>query len=80
MNDDSARCNDDTARRPPGDAPGATCPRCGTDFTCGMEAGLDPCWCTALPPLRVAPDGALACYCRDCLNALLTASAALDGR
>ncbi len=47
------------------------CPRCGREFVCGMSAGMDKCWCAELPALgRLDPD-ASACYCPDCLKALI---------
>ena len=52
--------------------PANVCPRCGTAFTCGMQAGWDECWCARLPPVSTIPDAATpACLCPTCLKALL---------
>lgn len=49
-----------------------TCPRCGAAFTCGMNAGQEPCWCTILPLLSTPlPDA--GCYCPACLKQLIEA-------
>ena len=42
------------------------CARCGAPFECGMQAGLDECWCARLPPIA-PPDAAAGCYCPRCL-------------
>lgn len=49
-----------------------TCPRCGAAFTCGMNAGQEPCWCAALPVLAVTQPEA-GCFCPDCLKQLVEA-------
>lgn len=50
------------------------CPGCGKAFRCGMNAGQEPCWCAALPPLLAVPEaGAARCYCPSCLQSLLAA-------
>ncbi len=50
--------------------PTNVCPACGAAFTCGMNAGLNECWCAAFPPLLAVPEGEAAgsCYCPDCLR------------
>lgn len=51
----------------------AACPRCGREFACGMRAGSNDCWRAELP-LAVRPDSAgTACYCPDCLKAIIAA-------
>ncbi len=52
-----------TAKKTPLESP---CARCGAGFTCGMQAGEEPCWCASLPPL--APVPGRACLCRGCLE------------
>lgn len=47
-------------------APGSRCARCGASFECGMEAGLDACWCARLPPVALT-DPTAGCYCPRCL-------------
>ena len=52
-------------------SPESHCARCGTPFTCGMQAGdrsaeLPPCWCAGLPPLEPVPGR--GCLCRQCLE------------
>lgn len=49
------------------------CPRCAANFTCGVVAGRDTCWCVELPPLALAKTSAAACYCPQCLRDLLNA-------
>ena len=49
----------------------SACPRCGREFACGMRAGLDKCWCAELPVLGPLDPDASACYCPDCLKALI---------
>jgi len=57
--------------------PTNTCPACGAAFTCGMQAGLTECWCSALPPLLALPATAAAgCYCPECLARLVEAQQA----
>jgi len=46
--------------------PGSRCARCGATFECGMEAGLDACWCAKLPPVALSAPAA-SCYCPRCL-------------
>lgn len=48
---------------------GEACARCGQTFECGMQAGVERCWCVDVPP--VAIDAALAgCLCPRCLRVL----------
>jgi len=56
--------------------PTNVCPACGTAFTCGMNAGLNECWCAAFPPLLAVPEGEAAgsCYCPDCLRKRIEAA------
>jgi uncharacterized protein (TIGR00290 family) len=43
------------------------CARCGAVFECGMQAGLEHCWCADLPP--IAPSAAFkSCLCPRCLR------------
>ena len=58
------------------DAPSGRCARCGTPFTCGMQAGLPECWCAQLPRLMRIPDAPTGCYCAACLGRLLEAAVA----
>jgi uncharacterized protein (TIGR00290 family) len=47
---------------------GDACARCGAAFECGMEAGVERCWCADLPPVPI--DASLAgCLCPRCLRA-----------
>jgi len=56
-----------------GSAPApASCPHCGATFECGMEAGLDHCWCSELPGLTEL-DPIKGCYCKRCLDTALRA-------
>ncbi len=49
-----------------------TCPACGTPFTCGMNAGLEACWCASLPPVLAVPSSDVGqCYCPDCLRKVI---------
>jgi uncharacterized protein (TIGR00290 family) len=48
---------------------GDACARCGATFECGMKAGVERCWCVALPPVKI--DAGLAgCLCPRCLQAV----------
>ncbi|MHB1359464.1 MAG: cysteine-rich CWC family protein [Rhodocyclaceae bacterium] len=49
------------------------CPQCGARFVCGMEAGLEKCWCADLPPLPIVDARAGGCFCPDCLKLLSAA-------
>jgi hypothetical protein len=51
------------------DHPGLrACPQCNQEFICGLEAGLNSCWCGDLPRIMpVVADGP-GCLCRDCLT------------
>ena len=51
----------------------ATCPRCGAPFVCGLQAGLERCWCADLPATLSPDPAATGCYCRECLTALSSA-------
>jgi Cysteine-rich CWC len=42
------------------------CARCSAPFTCGMQAGSEPCWCASLPALKTVMPGQ-GCLCRECL-------------
>ena len=53
---------------------GSRCARCGATFECGLEAGAEPCWCAALPPLEPVPGE--GCLCPACLAAVGDAIAA----
>jgi len=46
--------------------PETRCAVCGAAFTCGMQAGQEPCWCASLPALKPVPGR--ACLCRRCLD------------
>lgn len=54
------------------------CVKCRKAFDCGMAdpGTASPCWCSALPvlPREQLNREANACYCPDCLNALLARS------
>ena len=43
------------------------CARCAAPFVCGMQAGEEPCWCTAMPAIK--PEPGRGCLCRACLTA-----------
>ena len=51
----------------------ATCPRCASEFTCGVSAAS--CWCQALPAVDLArrsPDlVGHSCLCGDCLGTVV---------
>lgn len=49
------------------------CPRCGAATGCGMEAGVEPCWCAVYPPVFAvpSPEAGKGCYCPACLTALV---------
>ena len=57
----------------------SACPRCGALFRCQMvDVPQDaPCWCTQFPPLpKLALESEsgntqVACYCPECLRALI---------
>ncbi|MDY7576634.1 cysteine-rich CWC family protein [Actimicrobium sp. CCI2.3] len=53
----------------------STCPRCDTEFRCGMvdPATAGPCWRMLLPNLPVSPPGSdvTRCFCPACLRQLL---------
>ncbi|WP_366944555.1 cysteine-rich CWC family protein [Accumulibacter sp.] len=49
------------------------CAGCGESFVCGAAAGLAGCWCMAVPPPICAPATGVGCYCRTCLEKLLSA-------
>jgi hypothetical protein len=51
--------------------PESRCARCGAPFLCGMQAGEEPCWCAALPPLEPVPGR--TCLCRACFETELGA-------
>jgi hypothetical protein len=53
--------------------PESRCARCGAPFTCGMQAGSEPCWCASLPSLETVVPGR-GCLCRECLADELSAS------
>lgn len=57
--------------KPTEPAAGSTCPRCGKPFTCGMQAGLERCWCADLPLIGPPDPEQKGCYCPDCLKALI---------
>ena len=42
------------------------CARCGAVFTCGMQAGQEPCWCAELPAIEPVPGR--NCLCQACLK------------
>ncbi len=66
--------------RPAAAAPTNVCPRCGEAFSCGMEAGVETCWCTAYPAGVVVPDAAVGgCYCPACLAELIDQQRAQAG-
>ena len=48
------------------------CPACGKPNACGMNEQGE-CWCaTEFPPrMPLAASAAAACYCRDCLRAMM---------
>src|SRR5882672_8157427 len=46
--------------------PDARCAICGTAFSCGMQAGQEPCWCASLPALKPVPGR--ECLCARCLG------------
>jgi uncharacterized protein (TIGR00290 family) len=46
---------------------GEACAHCGATFECGMKAGVEHCWCEALP--QIAPSAAFTtCLCPRCLR------------
>jgi uncharacterized protein len=45
----------------------STCERCGARFSCGAQAGGEPCWCVGYPP--VTPAGS-RCLCPTCLSSV----------
>lgn len=45
------------------------CPKCGVEFECAAAAGLDGCWCAALPHVMPCCGGSdAACFCKSCLE------------
>jgi hypothetical protein len=45
------------------------CPKCGSEFICGITAGDESCWCFSLP--KVTPiSGQGVCFCPACLKEL----------
>ena len=51
----------------------STCPRCGTNFVCGAEAGLQTCWCMEKPTGLFEPEADARCYCPTCLSMRISA-------
>lgn len=55
-------------------ATNSRCPRCSTEFRCGMVGGDGNCWCASLPPVDPLPvpaaGTAAACFCPACLAAI----------
>lgn len=49
------------------------CPRCGTAFTCGVQAGQATCWCFDLPHVMKMDDAGEGCLCLNCLKAQIEA-------
>jgi len=52
----------DTRKSPPE----SRCALCGAAFTCGVQAGEEPCWCASLSALEPVPGR--SCLCRSCLE------------
>ncbi|MQY50664.1 hypothetical protein HCX48_03025 [Rhodocyclus tenuis] len=49
---------------------------CGREFGCGLAEGAARCWCMDKPPGVAVPTAEeAACYCPQCLDARLAASA-----
>ncbi|MEO6022536.1 MAG: cysteine-rich CWC family protein [Burkholderiales bacterium] len=44
------------------------CGQCGAAFSCGMQAGVEPCWCASLPRLTPPIGSTTDCLCPDCLS------------
>ena len=44
-----------------------TCSSCGSDFGCGAEGNVGPCWCEDLPHLPLTSIDARDCFCPSCL-------------
>jgi hypothetical protein len=58
--------------------PASRCNRCGQPFTCGLLAGVAPCWCASLPALPgTRLDPAATCLCPACLKARLDTADAM---
>jgi|HubBroStandDraft_1064217.scaffolds.fasta_scaffold59505_2 hypothetical protein len=57
-----------------------TCPRCGSEFSCGADLSQDghACWCNDLPPLKYRSGE--GCLCPGCLRALVADEAAAEGK
>jgi len=52
------------------------CSSCGANFTCGIKAGENTCWCFELPnvmPLTPDDESAPGCLCPKCLEARIIA-------
>ena len=48
------------------------CPRCGTPFTCGLQAEHASCWCFAFPHIITAENTTRqGCLCPKCLGELI---------
>jgi hypothetical protein len=48
------------------------CPRCGQNFTCGLAAVDDHCWCFDLPHVISPKDASReGCLCPNCLGKLI---------
>ncbi|MBZ0275868.1 MAG: cysteine-rich CWC family protein [Anaerolineae bacterium] len=57
-----------------------TCPRCGSQFTCGLANGESHCWCFDLPhkvPLPKA-QAQKGCLCPNCLQQVMDEIAAQE--
>ena len=54
----------------------SVCPRCGADFQCGKELGMNRCWCAQLPRVLPVPDEPARCYCPACLKTLIDGATA----
>ncbi|MBL8162196.1 MAG: cysteine-rich CWC family protein [Anaerolineae bacterium] len=49
-----------------------TCPRCGSAFTCGLQAKEATCWCSAYPHVITAGKASRkGCYCPNCLGEIV---------
>jgi ssDNA-binding Zn-finger/Zn-ribbon topoisomerase 1 len=48
------------------------CPRCGTAFTCGLQAGHETCWCFAFPHLiTIENSSRKGCLCPNCFKQVI---------
>jgi len=56
---------------------GTACAGCGARFECGLQAGVERCWCVELPPLTPVPDQ--SCLCPTCLRAAIGAAQRAPG-